>query len=187
MEILKDNASNWTKLSPMITPKSGLSCCLFNDFIFECGGTNNTSMDYFNTCSLYNFNNNEWKSLKHMNTERGLCNPGIGYDYTKNRIIVSGGFESSKLVEYYELNRDTWINMPNTKYDHAWKPCVFIQKSGIIIIFGDGYNRNISSSYVEMFDPRSNDNKWCTIDTLRNITNVAVAPFDELLLVEKQV
>ena len=170
VEILEDNASNWKTLSPLITPKAGLGCCLFNDdFIFECGGTNTTTRNnrksYFDTCSLYNFNDNKWRSLTNMNNDRAEC--AAIYNYIKNTIIVGGGYPAIKSMEYYELNKDIWINMPNTIYDHSRKSCLFVQSNGVIIIGGQSF---ATENTFEMFDPRNNE--WHKIDTLKNMINI---------------
>ena len=186
MEILKTNASKWKNLSPMITKKSGLACCLFNDdYIFECGGVNwDSSMttqnpfgNFLDTRSLYNINNNKWKPLKSMNHSRRSC--VAAHDYIKNRIIVGGDPSFNKSMECYELNNNIWIDMPQTIYNHWNKTCLFVQNNGTIIIGSLGmvaYN-------FERFDPRNN--KWYHIDTLSNIIDADVKQMEGLSFLGK--
>ena len=62
--------------------------------------------------------------LANMNERQryaGICVDEFG----NNRVYIGAGYESKKTFEYYDINKNLWILLSNTKDEHSAWPIVW--------------------------------------------------------------
>ena len=73
---------------------------------------------------------------------------GIYYDDTKEVVYVGGGYHSGRqqVVEYYEIMKDEWMKLPDTKEGHDMNPLIWIEDYNILHIM------SVSGNCIECID-----------------------------------
>lgn len=127
-------------------------CILNNDEskLFLVGGIKNDFK--WNALSMYDFNAIKWRKLRNMKQNRSWC--GAFFDKIQNRIYVGGGqglVYANNSVEYYDIYKNEWYSVCNTKYKHMNYPQIWINGN----LF---YIASTSSDFIECIDIRMNAN-----------------------------
>ena len=89
-----------------------------------------------------------------MNYARYSC--GIVYDKLLNLVYVGGGHNAENKVEYYDINKNKWINIPNTEMSHSSRPVLWTDNKLL-------YIASIYSDSMEYIDLRINNKGWNVI------------------------
>ena len=148
----------------------GQSLLLNNDEskLFVIGGADNTIFTYQKWFTMLDFeeSNKKWRSLKDMNYCKYQC--GSFYDGVNNKIYVGGGNgytgtdyinSASQRREYYDMVKNEWYTLKNTKYKHERYPSVWIDDGdrNVLCI------ASISADCIEYLDLRMGDREGMII------------------------
>ena len=155
--IFSFNDYKWIKIKKgMQKERSFLSAIMINDDqLFCCGGTKDK---YLSDTDIYNFDTKKWIKLSNKTVE--VCRAGLCIDKVVHKRIYAGGgkkvpFSAQskvKTVEYYDLNKNKWIILPDSNGIHASYPILWIDNGNIL------YMASTFANCVERIDLR--ENKW---------------------------
>ena len=155
----------WLKMSNMKHYHYKGSLCIINNSdnryserLFICGGYND------NKCELLDIHNNQYVQISNLLYK--VSQAGIKYDYKKSRIYIGGGSraysrhkDASVLASYYDVFKDKWMKLPNTVFEHAHHPIVYINDDEPNLLFiAGGDQHNLGPT--EYLDIRNNKGKW---------------------------
>eukprot|EP01084_Bolivina_argentea_P262119 443191_1 len=145
----------WQHINTMDRSRSFLSATMLdNDKLICCGGYDN--YNYLSYTDMYDFKTNEWTQLANINKNR--CRAGICVDRIyRNRVYLGGGAHTGfhdgalKDCEYYEINKNIWIELPLTNKWHGSNPIVWIDGKNIL------YIASTWSNCIESIDLRESE------------------------------
>ena len=99
--------------------------------------------------------NESWEKLKDCNTARYYA--GIGYDEYLQRLYIGGGVdEAVQKVEYYDIEKNLWIDLPDTQNNYTRYPSVSVADHNRLQV---AYN-----NYMECIDLRENKKTWTVVE-----------------------
>ena len=183
VEILNDK-KEWKYLSPMNNKRRQCSSIPIENKLFVFGGWDNINLNLSEMLDLSdnnNANNANNKNLKWMNLKNmkyAKYSIGIKYFENKKQIILIGGYgnyamndEISRSFSMFEINKNEFIEYPNTSRQHSWKPGIVIQNNNVIYVIKNHGMKNNRVEYsfgvIECYDIR--DKRWFEIDELNKI------------------
>ena len=134
----------WRVVGRTPVVQNDLCVCAFQDRLYLFGGCS-LGLNPLKTCFSYDPTKNEWSDVEQMNEARrsAACCVFAG------KIVVSGG-NKNKTAEYFDLETNTWTNMPSKMVDKRYGHASVSVKDKIYLIGG------YPSSSNEVFDAHSN-------------------------------
>ena len=74
------------------------------------------------TAEIYDMTTNQWQYIAPMNVPRSRC---VAMEWTSiDRVGVIGGWgNDTKVVEYYDSNKNQWYRLPDLKHEHIYPSC----------------------------------------------------------------
>ena len=100
--------------------------------------------------------NGDAKPKKLQECNKGRFCAGIKYWEYSQRVYVAGGCSWTRSVEYYDITKDTWLNLPDTQNGYNHNPTIWLTDHNIL---------NISCmKYMECIDLRVDKKTWQMID-----------------------
>eukprot|EP01084_Bolivina_argentea_P038936 71972_1 len=89
--------------------------------IIVAGGWNKKKKN-LSTAEIYNISTNKWEYIASMNIGRSRC---VAMEWTSiDRVGVIGGWgNSTKIVEYYDCNKNQWFQLNDLNHEHIYPSC----------------------------------------------------------------
>eukprot|EP01083_Nonionella_stella_P027183 74813_1 len=153
-----DMKEEWKRLSPMNHRRNwASSLCVIDDDrkLFICSGDGAMTK----SVEIYDIARDEWRSMADMN-DSFLMQSGIYYDYLQERVIVGGGYKTEQMITSYDIGKDVWIDLPNTRFPHSEYPSIWCNKfvmNNVLYIAGNSRN---DLGVLEFVDLRDANKKW---------------------------
>ena len=125
-----------------------------DDKMFCCGSFANK------TAQIYDFKTKALTKVNDMNEERryhGICHD----TYNDEKVYVGGGWETPKKFEYYDIRKNKWTLLSDSRGEHAGWPIIWNDDVNIIHIAS-----TIKCKIFERLDIR--ENKWRSYITKDN-------------------
>ena len=131
---------------------------------------------------MYDFERKRWTILKEMNHSHqsgGICE----WKDRGNKIIVAAGYDTNKVVEEYDLQKNVWIDLPELNNKHPTYPALMTSDNILFCIGGGSYFVD-DLGCIELYDARDSANKWHYVDTVSkyfDLANCGCAGFNSFL------
>ena len=192
---INENTENigWELLSKMITTRSSPAAVLLNDSkqdrdaqkLMVIGGYIGR-YQWDKTVNLYNFEDKSW--IECAESSIGQYGANAYWDKIMGNMYFGGGDQtkgrksrtgSGSCMEHLNLEKDKWIELPDTNMEHKIKPVIWIDDVNML------YVSSSASNWIECIDLRENKNVWekaLRIDKVFGISAPTIASAAQLVI-----
>jgi N-acetylneuraminic acid mutarotase len=155
LEVYNPGTDTWTTLTPMPTPRGGLTAAVIDGKLYVVGGFPQCPpcTPQFGVLEVYDPTNDTWETRAPMPTPR----EGAGVAVRDGKLYVVGGFVRPDFVtigtlEVYDPETDTWVTkapMPTDRYYLA----VGVMNGRLYAAGGYSWTLSENVSTMEEYDP----------------------------------
>ena len=119
----------------------------------------------------------EWKPLTKHRQCFGIC-----YNNIYQRCFIAGGqvydnstddMQNVRYCDFYDLTKDAWFSLPDTLYEHGFKPLMWIDYGySPHVIHLMGKTRRKLLGFEECYDIRDSRRKWMDVTPERRFKDL---------------
>ena len=133
----------WQSVSRMQTKRCWSSSIAVKDSLVVIGGRNHWRSQ--SVVERYDYAQDQWQYLKQCHFPRFKA--GICFDGQSESIFIGGGYGAEKKVEQFDVTKNEWLQLADTRRAHADHPVLWKDGSNLFIA-------SVESDTVEALDLR---------------------------------